>query len=82
MPDDLDEVKQTTDDSSGVSECAMLKADLSSIPKHRLHQELGGDGQMYYKIDYEIEMKRSSAKLEFALIYNGDRYHSVKAEFL
>lgn len=67
---------------AGVSECAMLKANLSSVPRYQLDQERGGDGHMYYKIDYEIEMTRSSTKWEFALIYNGERYHTVKAEFL
>jgi hypothetical protein len=60
----------------------MLNADISSIPRHELNQEPGDDGRMYYKIDFEIEMAIHSAKLEFTLVYQGKKYHTVDMEFL
>lgn len=58
-----------------------LRADLRQIPENQLHKETGADGHVHYKINYEIEMARYSAKLKFALIYKDTKYHIVEAKF-
>lgn len=59
-----------------------LNADVSSIPVQDLQQELGQYRKMYYKLDFEIEMKLSSGSLEFAIIYRGKSYTNVKQTFV
>lgn len=58
-----------------------LRADFNHIPSSRLNKERGGDGLMYYKVYFEVEMVYRSASLNFALIHNGDRYETIKVEF-
>ena len=51
----------------------MVTADIHSIDPDLLKQEEGADNQMYYVMDFDIEMRCSAAKLEFTPIYcHGD----------
>jgi len=65
-----------------VTELGTLKADLRNIPKEELNQEHGMNNEMFYKIDFEIEMTMLSANITFALVYKGKRYPAVPFEFL
>ena len=44
-------------------------ADIHSIDPLLLKKKEGADGQKYYVMDFDIEMRCSAAKLEFTPIY-------------
>lgn len=64
-----------------VKENVKLKIDLGTIPVELLNTEKGDDGYDYYKLDFDVEMALHSAKLTFALVYRGEKYESVQADF-
>lgn len=47
----------------------MVTADIHSIDPYLLKKERGGDGEKYYVMDFDIEMRCCVAKLEFTPIY-------------
>lgn len=59
-----------------------LSADLSSIPERQLHRKRGADNELYYNVDFDIEMTCYSASTKFTLIYEGKEYHTVTAEYV
>lgn len=44
--------------------------------------ELGEDGDLYYKVNFDIEMTCYSARTGFALIYKGKKYETVTTEYV
>jgi hypothetical protein len=44
-------------------------------------QELGDNGKMYYKLDFDLEIEYQSGSLKFSIVYNGKRYDTATAEF-
>lgn len=71
-----------TDDSLGIVQLALLKADLSTIPETRLNKRPGANGRWYYKINYEIQMICGSANTTFLLVFDNRPIGRVEAEFV
>ncbi|KAL1615853.1 hypothetical protein SLS56_011655 [Neofusicoccum ribis] len=66
-----------------VTEFAKLKADLSGLDESDLFREQGADNQLYYKLDFDIEMKCHSASISYTLLYKEKRYHKlVQADYV
>ncbi|XXH01548.1 hypothetical protein Hte_007908 [Hypoxylon texense] len=59
-----------------------VTANLDHIPDSRLEKKLGADGVMYYVVRAQIEAVFQSALTEYTLIHNGQRYQTVKAEYV
>jgi hypothetical protein len=59
-----------------------LTADLNQIPRETLKKERGSDNEWYYKIPFQIEVTCHSANISFALVHDGKKYGSVKAQYL
>lgn len=57
-----------------------IEADVRSIPASDLDQEPNGQGEMYYKLDFDIEMSCRSASLTFAIVYRDRHYETVRQE--
>jgi len=53
-----------------------------SIPTSEFNQESNENGEMYYKLDFDIEMSCRSGSLEWAIVYNKKRYETVTQEFV
>lgn len=49
-----------------------LAADVSSIPEARLRQERGKDGEMYYFLNFSIEVTYLSASTKYELVHKGE----------
>ncbi|KAI0865907.1 actin-like ATPase domain-containing protein [Xylaria cubensis] len=56
-------------------------ADLNKIPKDKLEKEKGADGQLYYKIGFQIQMTCHSANISFDLLHEGIKYGSVETDY-
>ncbi|KAI7782792.1 hsp70-like protein [Diaporthe eres] len=65
-----------------VRELCAVEADLSQIPESQLTKVQGTDGFMYFSTNGQIEIVYKSQTITFTLIYNGQRYNSVTADFL
>lgn len=59
-----------------------VEADLSHIPEQYMHRRKGADGQWYYELGCKIEAVYLSASTQYTLLYNGQRYNSVTAEYV
>lgn len=59
-----------------------VEADLSHIPENMLRRRKGQDNQMYYELSCKIEAVYLSASTQYTLLYNGQRYNSVTAEYV
>ncbi|KAI3391282.1 hypothetical protein diail_7641 [Diaporthe ilicicola] len=64
-----------------VRELCAVEADLSQIPENQITQVRGFDGLMYYSTSGQIEIVYKSQTIRFTLIYNGQRYSTVTADF-
>ncbi|CAG8971871.1 hypothetical protein HYALB_00001984 [Hymenoscyphus albidus] len=67
-------------DGKEVQRFVKLKADVRSMMKE-FKQELGDNGKMYYKLDFDLEIEYQSGSLKFSILYNGKRYDTATAEF-
>ncbi|KAG6354698.1 hypothetical protein INS49_004716 [Diaporthe citri] len=65
-----------------VRELCTVEADLSQIPESQMTKVQGIDGFMYFSTNGQIEIVYKSQTITFTLIYNGQRYNSVTADFL
>ena len=65
-----------------VTELVKVTADLSRIPARRIPQEEGDDGQMWYKVTYQIQITYYSAYTTYELIYGGVNYGRVASEYV
>jgi len=68
--------------SAAVKKLLELKAEISSIPLAELNIERGEGGQMWYKLDFDIEMTCMSGSLHFTIVYDGKKYDTVRQEFV
>ncbi|KAL2255158.1 hypothetical protein VTK26DRAFT_3981 [Humicola hyalothermophila] len=59
-----------------------VEADLGGIPEEKLQRRRGCDGQWYYELNCKIEALYLSASTQYTLLYNGQRYNSVTAEYV
>ncbi|KAK3904103.1 chaperone protein DnaK [Staphylotrichum tortipilum] len=59
-----------------------VEADVGHIPEDLLNRRKGNDGQMYYELNCKIEAVYLSASTQYTLLYNGQRYNSVTAEYV
>ncbi|KAM7206445.1 chaperone protein DnaK [Naviculisporaceae sp. PSN 640] len=59
-----------------------VEADLSHIPENMLRRRKGYNGEWYYELCCKIEAVYQSASTQYTLIYNGQRYNSVTAEYV
>ncbi|RYP14822.1 hypothetical protein DL765_006123 [Monosporascus sp. GIB2] len=59
-----------------------VEADISHIPDSQLTQKRGVDGNMYYVVDAKLESVYHSASTSWTLIHKGQRYNTVKAEYV
>ncbi|RYP52061.1 hypothetical protein DL768_002744 [Monosporascus sp. mg162] len=59
-----------------------VEADISHIPENQLTQKRGVDGNMYYVVDIKLEAIYHSASTSWTLIHKGQRYNTVKAEYV
>ncbi|KAL8930745.1 MAG: hypothetical protein Q9208_000286 [Pyrenodesmia sp. 3 TL-2023] len=59
-----------------------VSADLSRIPLSQLPRTRGADGQLYYKIVYEIEITYHSGYTTYELIHDGINYGPIAAEYV
>ncbi|KAL6715322.1 hypothetical protein ACLMJK_007587 [Lecanora helva] len=65
---------------NGVKHLVDLTVDFSKLPELSVKRETGYDGELWYKIDYEIIMTNHSASTSYALRYKGKEYDSVTAD--
>ncbi|KAM7213914.1 chaperone protein DnaK [Rhypophila decipiens] len=73
--------KAPMEKDNDVERLCRLNADLSHIPEHLLEKRQGADGRIYYKVRCQIESVYLSASTQYTLIYDGQRYDSVTAEY-
>ena len=66
----------------GVTELVEVRANLSGIPEDEFDLEPGADNDLYYKVNFDIEMTCYSATTGFALIYKGKKYETVTTEYV
>ncbi|KAI6080351.1 hypothetical protein F4821DRAFT_273888 [Hypoxylon rubiginosum] len=59
-----------------------VTADLRNIPEAQMERKMGVDGIMYYDLHVQLEAVYRSASTEYALIYKGQRYQTVTAEYV
>ncbi|KAL2117286.1 hypothetical protein VTJ04DRAFT_9454 [Mycothermus thermophilus] len=59
-----------------------VEADVTHIPENQLPRRKGADGQWYYELECKIEAVYLSASTQYTLLYNGQRYNSVTAEYV
>ncbi|RYP73513.1 hypothetical protein DL771_003552 [Monosporascus sp. 5C6A] len=59
-----------------------VEADISHIPESQLTQRRGADGNLYYVVDAKLEAVYHSASTSWTLIHKGQRYNTVKAEYV
>jgi hypothetical protein len=59
-----------------------VEADISHIPESQLQKRRGDDGEMYWELNCKIEAVYLSASTQYTLIYNGQRYDTVTAEYV
>lgn len=59
-----------------------LNVDLSTVPEETLTRGIGKDGELYYRIDYEIHVTHYSASTRYELVYKGVRINTVEAEYV
>jgi hypothetical protein len=55
-----------------VEKLVELTADISSIPESRFQQERGKDGEMYYLLNFSIEVTYLSASTKYELVHKGE----------
>ena len=65
-----------------MKELVKVTADLGIIPPGRIILEKGADGQMWYKVTYQIKITYYSAKTTYELLHEGVNYGSVDAEYV
>jgi hypothetical protein len=59
-----------------------VEADVSHIPENLLQRRKGKDGQLHYELSCKIEAVYLSASTQYTMIFNGQRYNSVTAEYV
>ncbi|KAI5922982.1 hypothetical protein F4810DRAFT_232691 [Camillea tinctor] len=59
-----------------------LEADLGRIPEENFEKKKGLDGRLWYEVNFMLETIYHSASTEYTLIYKGQRYDSVTAEYV
>ena len=59
-----------------------LTLDLSGIPEKNMERRLGYDRQQWYYFPYVITMTNYSASTKYTLVYKGEQYDSVEAEYV
>ena len=59
-----------------------VTADLSRIPANKVRQVEGADGDMYWKIPFQVEITYYSAYTAYELIHDGINYGAVTAEYV
>ena len=59
-----------------------VTADFRQIPTHVFPTTIGKDQQLYYDLEFEIEITYYSAYTKYELIYNGTNYGPVSAEYV
>ncbi|KAK4148378.1 hypothetical protein C8A00DRAFT_19781, partial [Chaetomidium leptoderma] len=65
-----------------VSMLCHVEAEVGHIPENLLQRRKGSDGQSYYELNCKIEAVYLSASTQYTLVYNGQRYNSVTAEYV
>ena len=68
--------------TESVTELVKIDADLSRIPKNKIPKTKGADGKVYYKLEYTIQITYLSAYTTYELIYGGENYGLVTAEYV
>ena len=82
VPTQMSWIHQLTIITEGVTELVKVEADLSRIPENKIPKTKGADGKTYYKIDYVIQITHRSAYTNYELIYGGENYGLVAAEYV
>ncbi|KAK4238359.1 chaperone protein DnaK [Achaetomium macrosporum] len=59
-----------------------IEVDFGHIPENLLGRKKGVDGQWYYQLRCTVEAVYLSASTRYTLLYNGERYSSVTAEYV
>ena len=59
-----------------------VTADLSRVPVCNFPQFIGRDGNLYYNVDFAVEVTYFSAYTKYELIHGGVNYGSVAAEYV
>ncbi|KAK0634379.1 hypothetical protein B0T17DRAFT_483713 [Bombardia bombarda] len=67
---------------NSVSGLVRVEADISHIPEASMARRKGVDGLMYYSLSCKIEAVYLSASTQYTLLYNGERYTTVSAEYV
>ncbi|KAI2469096.1 hypothetical protein F4781DRAFT_395791 [Annulohypoxylon bovei var. microspora] len=67
---------------SNVKVLCKLTANLDHIAEDKLEKTLGVDEEMYYVLETQVEAVYRSASTEYTLIYKGQRYDTVTAEYV
>ncbi|OCL09088.1 hypothetical protein AOQ84DRAFT_339451 [Glonium stellatum] len=66
----------------GVAQLVRLKVNVDDLPPDAFNIRIGKDGEMYYVIEYSVEVTYQSASTNYVLVYEGNRYGSVTAEYV
>ena len=59
-----------------------LTLDFSHIPEKKIERRLGHECQQWYYFPYVITMTNYSASTKYTLLYKGEQYDSVEAEYV
>ena len=59
-----------------------LTLDFSRIPEEKMERRWGADRQQWYYFPYVITMTNYSASTTYTLVYKGEQYDSVEAEYI
>lgn len=59
-----------------------VSADLSLLPSDGFRKVRGADDNLYYEINYSIEITYYSGYTTYELIYNNTNYGPVAAEYV
>lgn len=82
VPAPMSWANQLTFIKEGVTELVKVEADLSRITEKKIPVIKGADAKSYYKIDYVIQITFMSAYTKYELIYGGENYGLVTAEYV
>jgi hypothetical protein len=67
--------------TANVVELGMLRVKVRDLPEPAIRRDTNSLGVAYYIVDFDIQMTLHSAKLTFALMVRGQKYHELEMDF-
>ena len=68
--------------AASILKLAEVKADLSRVPESQFLQVRGKDREIYYQVDFHIEVTFYSAYTKYELRHCGINYGQITAEYV